>query len=194
MGDILIDNVNSLTMTKDPTLILTQFHHLVIETKTVSEEELASVLDDLPNIISLKLPCLELFQPSDLSEDDDDDDDEDDEVKIQLASVSKTNKIIDVYLEKLNDFKEFDFLLGLCHHAKHLHINSLENINIDALIRKILQRIADDPNQSLRLLCLRIPAADDQLIEKLKKIIDYDARLANYTIKRIMDKIYFQWD
>lgn len=192
MGDIFNDNVNSLVRTRDPTLILTQFYHLVVDTKTVSSEELVDVLYDLPNVISLKLPCVTLYQPSDSSEDEEDDDDDDEDERC-LAHVSKTNKITEVYLEQMNDFKELYFLLGLCCYVKHLHINSLQNINIESFIREILIRITGDSNEDLCLLCLRIPTADDQLIEKLKKIIDSNGRLVDYTIKRVMDKIYLQW-
>jgi hypothetical protein len=192
MGDIFNDNVNSLVRTRDPTLILTQFYHLVVDTKTVSSEELVDVLYDLPNVISLKLPCVTLYQPSDSSEDEEDDDDDDENEKC-LAHVSKTNKITEVYLEQMNDFKELNFLLGLCCYVKHLHINSLQNINIESFIREILIRITGHSNEDLCLLCLRIPTADDQLIEKLKKIIDSNRRLVDYTIKRVTDKIYLQW-
>jgi hypothetical protein len=191
MGDIFNDNVNSLVRTRDPTLILTQFYHLVVDRKTVSSEELVDVLYDLPNVISLKLPCLTLYQPSDSSEDEEDDDDDDEDERCR-AHVSKTNKITEVYLEQMNDFKELNFLLGLCCYVKHLHINSLQNINIESFIREILIRITGDSNEDLCLLCLRIPTADDQLIEKLKKIIDSNGRLVDYTIKRVMDKIYLQ--
>jgi hypothetical protein len=192
MGDIFNDNVDSLVRTRDPTLILTQFYHLVVDTKTVSSEELVDVSYDLPNIISLKLPCVTLYQPFDSSEDEEDDDDDDEDERC-LAHVSKTNKITKVYLEQMNDFKELNFLLGLCCYVKHLHINSLQNINIESFIREILIRITGDSNEDLCLLCLRIPTADDQLIEKLKKIIDSNGRLVDYTIKRVMDKIYLQW-
>jgi hypothetical protein len=43
MGDIFNDNVDSLVRTRDPTLILTQFYHLVVDTKTVSSEELVAM-------------------------------------------------------------------------------------------------------------------------------------------------------
>ena len=90
--------------------------------------------------------------------------------------VSETNKITKVYLEEMNDIKELDFLLGLCRYVNHLQINSLHNINIESFIREILIRINDDSNEDLCLLCLRIPTADDQLIEKLKKMIDSKAK------------------
>jgi hypothetical protein len=194
MGDIFNDNVDSLSATDDPTLILTQFYHLVVDTKTVSGEELVDLLYNLPNVISLKLHCVTPYQPLDSSEEEeeeDDDEEEDDEDKRRFAQVSKANKITEVYLEQLNDFKELDFLLELCGYVKHLHINSLPNINIESFIREILLRIRGDSNECL--LCLRIPTVDDQLIEKLKKIIDSNARLVDFTIKRVVDTIYLQW-
>ncbi len=179
-GDIFTDNVNSLSTTTDPTLILTQFYHLIVDMETVSGEELVEVLHDLPKIISLKLHRVIPFQQFDSSE-------EDEEQKC-FIQVSETNKITEIYLEQMNDFKELDFLLGLCRHIKHL-----QKINIESFIREILARITGDSNHYLCLLCLRIPTADDQLIEKLQKIIDADTRLVDCTIKRIMDKIFLQW-
>ena len=188
-GEVLMDNVNSLTMANNPILILTQFYHLMVDTEIVSCEELVSVLNDLPNIISLKLHCVTPFEPLDSSEDEDDED----EVEESLIEVSQTNQIIEVYLEKLNDLKELDFLLRLCRRVKHLHINSLPNIHFESFIRHILLRIADHSNEDFSLLCLRIPTANDQFIEKLRNIIDSNTRSLHYTIKCVMDKIYFQW-
>jgi hypothetical protein len=54
-------------------------------------------------------------------------------------------------------------------------------------------RINDDCNEDLRLLCLCIPTADDQLIEKLKDMIDSNQWLVDYTIQRVIYKIYLQY-
>lgn len=192
MGDIFNDNVNSLSGTTDPTLVLTQFYHLIVDTKTVSTEEIVDLLDDLPNIISLKLLCVTPFKPfgslSSSSEEESDDEEHE-----RFVRVSRTNQILDVYLEQINDLKELDSLLGLCHQMKHLYINSLHTINIDSFIREILIRITDGSNKDLCSLCLRIPTADDQLIEKFKTIIDSNTQLNDYTIKRVTDKIFLQW-
>jgi hypothetical protein len=75
----------------------------------------------------------------------------------------------------------------------YLQINSLPNINIESFIREILIRIKDGFNEDLCFLCLRVPTADDQLIEKLKDIIDSKPWLVDYTIKRVNDKIHLQW-
>lgn len=191
MGDIFNDNVGSLSKTTDPTLVLTQFYHLIVDMKTIPMEELVELLSELSNVISLKLHCVTPFETFDSSEEDSDD--EEDEDQKLLAQVSETNQITEVYLEQINDFKELDSLLRLCRHVKHLYINSLHNINIESFIHQILIRITDDLNKDLCLLCLRVPTVDDQLIEKLKKIIDSNTRFNGYTIERFMDKIHLQW-
>ena len=179
--------------------IPTQFHHLVIGTKTVNSEDLLEVLHGLPNVISLKLNRVILVEPFDSSSSSEEEEQRYDnsvkkaEAERRLALLSETNKITDVYLERANDLKELDYLLGLCGHVKHFYINSLQNINTEAFIHKILIRITDHLNPDLNFFCLRIPAADDRLVEKLKKIIDSNAPLLVYNIKRITDKIYFQW-
>ncbi len=64
----------------------------------------------------------------------------------------------------------------------YLQINYLHNVDIELLIREIFMRTTED----LRFLCIRIPTADDQLIDGKRWLVDY-------TIERIMDNIYFQW-
>jgi hypothetical protein len=110
-----------------------------------------------------------------------------------LLDVSDECKITKIYLEEMNDIEEVDFLMFLSHPLNYLQINSLPNINIESFICEILIRIKDGYNEDLRLLCLRIPTADDQLIEKLKEMIDSKQGLVDYTIKRVTDKIYLQW-
>jgi hypothetical protein len=72
--------------------------------------------------------------------------------------------------------------MSLSHRLNYLQINSLHDVNIELLIREIFMRT----NEDLRLLCIRIPTADDQLIDGKRWLVDY-------TIERIMDNIYFRW-
>jgi hypothetical protein len=45
-----------------------------------------------------------------------------------------------------------------------------------------------------QLLCFHVPAADDQTIKQLNKMIDDEKLLTNYTIKRVLDYIHLQWN
>jgi hypothetical protein len=56
-----------------------------------------------------------------------------------------------------------------------------------------LKKIHHDCNDHFRSLCFRVPAADDQMIKTLQKIIDDAKLLINYRIKRVGDDIYLQW-
>jgi hypothetical protein len=164
----------------DSVLIIAQIYHLVIEKKPASEFMLILILSHLPEVVSLKIHSLSSEEFTD-------------EQGEYLLDVSDTCKITKVYLEEMNNIEEVHFLMFLCLNMNYLQINSLPNINIESLIREILIRINDGCNEDLRFLCLRLPTADDQLIEKLKEMIDSKQWLVDYTIKRVNDKIYLQW-
>jgi hypothetical protein len=115
-----------------------------------------------------------------------------DELAKGILDISDESKITKMCIEEVYDFEEVDFLICLSYRLNYLQINSLHDINIELLIRKILIRTNDDCNEDLRFLCIGIPTTDDQLIERLKETIDSEG-LVDYTINRIMDKIYLQW-
>ncbi len=107
--------------------------------------------------------------------------------------VSDECKITKMCLEEMNDIEEVHFLMSLSYRLNYLQINSLHNINIETLIQEILIRIDDGCNEDFHFLCVGIPTADDQLIEKLKETIDCKEWLVDYTIKRVNNQIYLQW-
>jgi hypothetical protein len=116
-----------------------------------------------------------------------------DELAEGILDISDESKITKMCLEEVYDFENVDFLMSFSYRLNYLQINSLHDISIELLIREILIRTSNDGfNQDLRFLCIGIPTADDQLIEKLKETINSEG-LVNYTINRVMDKIYLQW-
>lgn len=72
MGDCFNDSIQLLAADINPVLILKQFYHLMIDTKTISSDKLVHILYRLPNIISLKLHSVTLFQSSDSSDEEED--------------------------------------------------------------------------------------------------------------------------
>jgi len=164
----------------DSVLIIAQIYHLVIEKKPASEFMLIAMLSQLPEVVSLKIHSV---SSEELTE----------QQGEYLLDVSDECKITKIYLEEMNDIKELDFLMCLSYPLNYLQINSLHNINIESFIREILIRINHGCNEALGFLCLRVPTADDQLIENLKEMIDSNQWLVDYTIKRVDDKIYVQW-
>ncbi len=161
-------------------LIVAQIYHLIIEKKPVDKGILIAILTQLPQVVSLKLHSL---SSEELTE----------QQGEYLLNVSDECEITKIYLEEMNDIEEVHFLMSLSDPLNYLQINSLHNINIESLIGEILIRTNEGCNEDLRLLCLRVPTADEQLIEKLKDMIDSKQWLVDYTIKCVNDKIYLQW-
>jgi hypothetical protein len=104
-----------------------------------------------------------------------------------ILDISDISKITKICLEEVHS------LMSLSYRLDYLQINSLHDVDIELLIREIFMRTNEGCNEDLRFLCIRIPTADDQLIEKLQETIDGKRWLVGYTIERIMDNIYFRW-
>jgi hypothetical protein len=164
----------------DSILIVTQIYHLIIEKITVRESMLILILSQLTQLVSLKIHSL---LTEDLS----------DELAKGILDISDISKITKICLEEVHDVEEVHSLMSLSYRLNYLQINSLHDVDIELLIREIFMRTNEGCNEDLRFLCIRIPTADDQLIEKLQETIDGKRWLVDYTIERIVDNIYFRW-
>jgi predicted acetyltransferase len=102
---------------------------------------------------------------------------------------SNKSKITKIYVDEVYNTNEVLFLMSLSDSLNYLHINSLRGANIKSLIYQIIHGC----NENLRSISIRIPTADDQLIEQLQETIDSNQWLVDYTIKRVMDNIYIHW-
>jgi hypothetical protein len=148
-------------------------YHLVINQQTISSDTLMKILLRLPEVVLLKLSALLLSSSQDLFNE---------EKKVnRFQWVLVTNKIRKVYLEEIHGIDEVYYFMKICPHTNYLQVNSIRNIDIESFIQSILTRMNED---------LRIPTADNQLIEKLKEMIDSKQWLVDYTIKCVIDKIY----
>ncbi|CAF4987401.1 unnamed protein product [Rotaria sp. Silwood1] len=107
--------------------------------------------------------------------------------------ISNKNKITKIYLEKFNEIEEIYFFIKFCPRMNYLHINSINNMDIDFCIEEILNKINNDGNQYFYTLCLRIPTVNDKMIEKLKNIINSNKSIVWYSIKYVLDVIYLEW-
>ncbi|CAF4214467.1 unnamed protein product [Rotaria sp. Silwood2] len=89
------------------------------------------------------------------------------------SSTEDTSKITNVCLEKMNEILRIFFSVGI--------------MSLYGMSQK-------DCNDRLCLLCFRIPTVDDEMIRKLKRMINFEKLLFNYTIKRVADFIYIEWE
>ncbi|CAF2573922.1 unnamed protein product [Rotaria sp. Silwood2] len=112
------------------------------------------------------------------------------EERFIFSSIEDTSKITNVYLEKMNEIEEFSFLSELCPYMKSLKVDYIKYMDVKFVLRYIFKKIKEDCNEHLCLLCLHIPTVDDEMIGKLKRMINFEKLLFNYTIKRVADHIF----
>ncbi|CAF1044257.1 unnamed protein product [Rotaria sp. Silwood1] len=164
-------------------LTVAQIYHLEISEENVHVGVLIGVVSLLSELTTLKIHSLSLHVPRMLNS----------EEIHTLSSIEDTSKVTKVYLEIMYNIEDFYFLLELCPYMEYCKVNSIKRIDYRFVLRYIFKKIKDDCNDHLRLLCFRIPTADDEMIKKLKRMINFEKLLFNYTIKRVADYLYFQW-
>ncbi|CAF2845316.1 unnamed protein product [Rotaria sp. Silwood2] len=76
---------------------------------------------------------------------------------------------------------------------KFLNVECINGMTIELFLRYILNKINQVHHKDLRLLCIYVSKADDNMIKSLNKIIDNEKLLSNYTIHHELDNIYLQW-
>jgi hypothetical protein len=111
-----------------------------------------------------------------------------------MSDLSSTNRITKVNVETMNDIKEVYFLIELCPHMSYLRVDNLKKMDMKLFVRLILKKLMVKPSHRLRLLSFRVRAADDQTIQQLNQMIDDEELLFDYSITRVLDFIYLQWD
>ncbi|CAF0921623.1 unnamed protein product [Rotaria sordida] len=165
-------------------LNMAEIYHLEITEENVFSGILVEIVDLLAQLRSLKIHslslrvpeglCVEKFDVFDLLE-----------IPIQITKV---------YLEKMNEIEEIYFLMTLCPDLTYLKVDSINNMDIELFFRNILMKIPSKYNEHFRSMCIRIPTADDKMINKLEKMINVEKLLINYKIQRISECIYLQWN
>ncbi|CAF3831795.1 unnamed protein product [Rotaria sp. Silwood1] len=175
-------NRGLLKLTISEILTITQIYHLEISEPNICSTELIELIDQLPVLDSLKIFSLKLLESIFAAFY---------EHKLYLAA--KKNNITKVYLIKMNTIEEIYFLIKLCPRMTYLKVNLINNIDYEVFLKDLLMKINNDDNQYLRLLCLYIPTANNEMINKLQNMINRKKLLHRFTIKLEYDNIYLQW-
>ncbi|CAF2571132.1 unnamed protein product [Rotaria sp. Silwood2] len=137
---------------------------------------------NLPNLDSLSISCWPLLELN-ISFN----------TQSKLQLISNNNKITKVNLEKVVDTKQVQFIINLCPRLEFLQVRCTNNMNIELFICFIIMNYTAKSLSYIRLLCLHFPRADEKTIETIKNMIDSGKLLRNYSVNRIVDKIYLQW-
>jgi hypothetical protein len=168
--DLLCSNINDI-------LNVTQIYHFTIYGE-ISVGRLVEILCEFSQLDSLKISSLLLSSLSDFE-------------KTIISHISSTNRISKVNLGEINNIEEVYFLIELCPQMIYLRVDDLHQMDMELFVRLILKKMI---TKCLRLLSFHVQAADDQMIEQLNKMIDNEKLLIDYTMKRVLDFIYLQWD
>jgi len=87
------------------------------------------------------------------------------------------------------DLNRVDILINLCPQIEYLQIQCRNYIDLESMIRLILMK----RKSNLSSLCFWIAEADEFMVKNLQTMIYFEKLLINYTIQRIHDRIYLQW-
>jgi hypothetical protein len=145
---------------------------------------LSNILWQLRQLDSLFISSLLISQPRSLSSYE----------RTLLTKISSINRITKVNLGEMNDLEEVYFLIELCPHLIYLRVDNLHQMDIELFVRLILNKMITKYPHQLRLLSFTIPAADDPMIKRLNKMINEEKLLLDYSIKRVLNHIYIQWN
>ncbi|CAF4980687.1 unnamed protein product [Rotaria sp. Silwood1] len=176
------DNMKPLKQIISHISNVADIYHLEID-EEIYTDTLMEILVLLPELDSLKISSLLYSNPIYINGKDSN----------VLCLLTSLNQITKVYLMKMTKMEEIDFLIELCPQMIYLKVEFLHHINIQLFVRVILTKINMKFNHKLRLLCARVKAVDNDIIEKLNSMINSENLLTDYTIKRITDDIYLQW-
>jgi hypothetical protein len=165
-------------------LDLVQFTSLHIDLRQFSISILIQFLHRLPNLDSLTITSEFPEETKILSE----------EQNNMFRFISTHNKITKLNLEKMTELDQVHILMDLCPHMHDLQVKCRNHMDAEWLIRYILTKRNTNFIPHLCLLCIWFSKADDKMTNNLQKIIDSEKLIANYTIKRICDRIYFRWN
>jgi len=163
-------------------LTLTRIYHLEIQTK-IDIGKLNEILYLLPDVHSLKLSSLSISKAGCISQE---------EVEF-LSFLSPKNQIKKICFQNMNEIEQLYMLLLICPRINHLQINCIDYQHAELLAGLILTEMKTEPNYSLRLLCFYVAAADDDMVQKLEKMIHVENLLVNFVIKHVHNNIYLQW-
>ncbi|CAF1486733.1 unnamed protein product [Rotaria sp. Silwood1] len=163
-------------------LTITQIYHLIIIEKH-SIPLVIQLINALPDLITLKMHSLPSNETASFAF-----------KELRNRYLRKyRNNIINVYIEEINNIKDFHNILLLCPRMKLLQVKRF-NINIQFCLRTYLKVIYNNNNiYFIRSLCFDVPTMDDEIIQNFDTMIRSEKLLFNYTIKHVYNKIYLQW-
>ncbi|CAF1524429.1 unnamed protein product [Rotaria sordida] len=164
------------------TLTITKIYHLEIFEKEISISILIRILNQLSQIITLKVHSILTDGTTEITFE---------ELDI-VWSMKEISKITKVYLKEINNIKQLNVIFEFCPNMEYFKVGFINLLDIQLFFRTIFNNIKyynHHPNS----LCLNIPTADDKILEDIKETIKYENLPPPFIIKRVLDNVYLKW-
>lgn len=163
-----------------PMLLVIQVNSLSLNYAKMPICTFLTLIHLLPNLNLLKVNSLPLSQLNALSNEDAD----------NLRLASKCNKITKV-LQHM-DMNLTEFLITLSPRIEHLEIIKITDPELEKLVRFLLAKSSTDTIH-LNSLQFCVENMNDEIVDKLQKMINSEHLLSNYNIQRSGNKITLKW-
>ncbi|CAF1317676.1 unnamed protein product [Adineta ricciae] len=163
-------------------LTVTQIHHLEFSSM-VTLEKLNEILILLPDVKTLTLLTLYFSDQSYISED-----------ELRLISLMfHTKRLEKIFLRKMEQMVDLFFLILISSRIGHLQVKCIDYRHAESMVGLILMDIKPKVDNSLRTLSFTLEKFEQNVIEKLTKMIDERTLLDNYIIEKARNEIYIKW-
>jgi hypothetical protein len=178
-----IDSYESIIKYIKRILTITPIYHLEISEPKTAICLLIRIINLFPELNSIEIHSLSYERSKYL----------DSEEIGRIYSTFNTKKLTKLYVREMILNDETFFLLTFFRCTVHLKIDFIYDMDIQSCLRSILKEIEHNGHH-LRSLCYCVPLIDDEMIDTLEKMIDNEKLLGNFTIKRVLENIYLQWN
>jgi hypothetical protein len=170
---------DSIARSLDHIIPLRQLSKLILNCHHFSFEQIIGLLYFTPNVYTLELDSIVLYQTDPLSI----------QRNENFRLVSNTNMITNVIIDKESTLEKIQLCVALFPRLEYLTIN-LNKKDLESITRFLLSK----PNNNTRYLSsLCISKQRKDFIEPVRSLIESEKLLNDYTIKLINRKVYLWW-
>lgn len=110
-----------------------------------------------------------------------------------IHTISNKTHIIKVSINKMTDIGEIQLVIDLCPRMKYLEIDNINEMDLILLLRFILTQKIKNCIRYLDTLYLHGRNLDNDMIEKLRRINNFEGLPMDYVIDCLQDTIILNW-
>ena len=163
-----------------------QISHLEMTDESVSLSRLTRITHTLQQLKTLKIWYIPKRRRNDADQ------------PVTLYPTSSASQITKIYVQDLSQLEDFYMLLYVYPSMEYLEIESTDDLDIKLFLQIISKTIIPAGDYHLRSLCFHASSGydeddDEVIIDGLAQVINSEKSSLNYTVRRIVDKLYLKW-